>query len=438
MSRSARATGIVFSLFAGGVLGGAWAGAMAADHAKDPYARLSTLVRVVGLVERAYVDDRDEDAIVRAAIQGIVHDLDPHSRWMAPEEYAELQRDTEGSFTGIGVELRTDGDGAIITKVLPGSPASREGLQPGDRVLEIDGLPLDEDHPEATQALYGARGEVATLRVLREGWEHPATFTPTRDEVITPSVEVGFLEDGVGYAHLSLFQRGAAHELERALSRLSSETALRALVLDLRDNPGGLLTEAVAVADLFLDEGLIVKTWGRLPSEQAEHMATPGGLPASLPMVVLVNQWSASASEIVAAALQESGRAPLVGVATYGKGSVQTLFEHPDGSALKLTIARYYTPSGNPVAPDEGRAPDVLIPWPVSSSPRTRLLQRIAALDLDDATRAELTTLAEDVPDTTRRTRLPLAWDEPVATRASHDPQLAGALLTVRKALRRD
>lgn len=432
MAGTARATFVVFSLFSAGVLGGAWTGSLAAERARDPYASLGTLVRVLGLVERAYVDEVDPDKLVQAAIEGVVKELDPHSRWMNADEYAAMQRNTEGSWTGIGVELQPGEGGAVITKVLPGSPAAREGLQAGDRVVEIDGLPVDADHPEAADALYGERGEVARLRVLREGWEQPAWFEATRDEVHEPSVDVGFLEGSLAYARLILFQRGAAGELERALARLSSERPLSGLILDLRDNPGGLLDEAVSVADLFLDDGVIVSTWGRLESERAEHRATAGGVPAGLPVVVLINGYSASASEIVAAALQETGRANLIGTRTYGKGSVQTMYEHRDGSALKLTIGRYYTPSGNPVAPEDGRAPDLVVAWPVAATPRSKLKARLAEVGLSPAERDELTALVDALPDDPPRGRPAIPFDLPLTERPSRDPQLAAALLALR------
>jgi carboxyl-terminal processing protease len=240
------------------------------------------------------------------------------------------------------------------------------------------------------------------------------------------------LEGGLAYARLILFQRGAAGELERALARLSSERPLSGLILDLRDNPGGLLDEAVSVADLFLDDGVIVSTWGRLESERAEHRATPGGVPAALPVVTLINGYSASASEIVAAALQETGRATLVGTRTYGKGSVQTMYEHLDGSALKLTIGRYYTPSGNPVAPEDGRAPDLVVAWPVATTTRSKLKARLTEVGLSAAERDELTALVDALPDDPPRGRPAIPFDLPLAERPSRDPQLAAALLMLR------
>jgi carboxyl-terminal processing protease len=425
-SSSMKATGIVFTLFATGVMGGAWAGAAAMDRVRDPYAPLDTLVRVLGIIETAYVDEMPTDELVAAAIDGMLARLDRHSDWMTPEEVKLLQDDTQGTSTGIGVEFSTGSEGAIVTRVLEGSPAAREGITVGDRIVEIDGHAVSDDRDKVEAALLGPRGEVAKLLVMHEGASTPAPVDATRDIIHTPSVEVGRLSDTIVYAHLRLFQRGAAGELQTALGH---ETApIGALILDLRDNPGGLLDEAVGVADLFLDSGTIVSTWGRLESERATHEATPGGLPADLPVWVLTNGWTASASEIVAGALQDTGRAKIVGTRTYGKGSVQTVFQHRDGSALKLTIGKYFTPSGAPVADREGRKPDVEVPWPSPASPRTRLMARLADLALPDSERQDLLGLLAQIPAEDPRFHPPIPWDEAIAQRPAHDPQLAAVL----------
>lgn len=427
MSRSpTRATGIVFSLFVAGVLGGAWAGSAAAQRAHDPYAPLDTLVRVLSLIETTYVDEIETDRLVAAAIDGMLQELDPHSTWMSPWDYRDLQRDTHGSYTGIGVELRSEPDGARIVKVLPGGPAALEGLQVGDLILAVDGLQLHSGPPD--EALIGPRGTTAVLDVLRPGWEAPRKVQTLRDVIHAPTVEAGWIVPGIAYVRLIQFREGAATELEAAFTRLQEEAPLEALIVDVRDNPGGLLREAVSVADLFLDEGTIVSTWGRLEKERTSHEATVGGLPDRLPIALLVNGRSASASEILAGALQDTGRATLFGTRTYGKGSVQTVFEHRDGSALKLTIGRYYTPSGEPVAPKDGREPDVVVEWPTAASPIQGLREAIDRAELSDAARAELLAAIADMPRELVVQLQEIPWDRPLAERAQIDPQLAAAL----------
>ncbi len=433
-----RATSVVLGLFVSGVLGGAWAGQAAAQRVKDPYTPLETLVRVISIVERGYVEEIDREVLIEAAIDGVLERLDRHSTWLDAATWQGLQRETEGAYTGIGVEVTVGADGPRIVRVLPGSPAEREGLAPGDRLLAIDGTPVESaDADTIATALLGPRGDRATLTIQRDGWEAPQDVATTRDEVRTPALELGRLPLGGGadavYVRLRQFQRGAATELTAALQR---ERPGKALILDLRGNPGGLLQEAVAVADLFLDEGVIVSTWGRLEKERAVHEATPGGLPASLPVVVLVNGLSASASEIVAAALQDTGRATLVGAPTYGKGSVQTVFEHTDGSALKLTIGRYLTPSGEPVAPRTGRTPDVEVRWPVEKPPEERLRDGLIALDMPADTRAELLGLLADLPPSGARRHPKLPWGLPLAARVEADPQLRAAVDVAAQAVR--
>lgn len=431
LTPTARATFIVSTLFTSGVIGGAWAGSAAVDRALDPYAPLDTLVRVLGLIETSYVDEIPTHELVAAAIEGMLARLDPHSTWLDPQRAADLRADTQGEATSIGVEVRPGPDGAVVTRVLPGSPASREGLQPGDRIVEIDGKPVDAAHPWVTDALEGARGDVARLRIIREGQTEPTVVEATRDVVHTPSIEASKLDDDVLYVRIRQFQRGCATELQGALD--TAEKPWRSLVLDLRDNPGGLLDEAVAVSDLFLDEGVIVSTWGRLDSERTSHEATPGSI--SAPITALINGMTASAAEIVASALQDTGRGTLVGTHSYGKGSVQSVFQHRDGSALKLTIARYYTPSGQPVAASDGRKPDVEVPWPSPMSPRARLEGHISGLDVPAAQKAEMLGLLKVIGHGDPEARVVPPWDVPPQDRVRVDPQLATALEVARRGL---
>lgn len=426
-----RATLLVTSLALGGVLAGAMIGVAAVARAQDPYAHLDLFARVLTTIERDYVDDISAGDLVNAAIDGMVRRLDRQSRWLSSTQLEELQDQAEGATISVGVELAPASDGVTVVRVLPGSPALRDGLAPGDRILELDGKPLAGlDVSAVRTALEGPRGKEAVLTVIRPGWETPQTIETRRDKIHVPNA-TGALVQGVAYLRLRQFHEGAAFELEQELNRLIAEAGgianVPGLVLDLRDNPGGLLTEAVAVADLFLADGLIVSTRGRSGGEEGEvHQARAGGVAESVPVVVLINGMSASASEIVAAALQERGRATLIGERTWGKGTVQQVYRHGD-TALKLTVGRYYTPSGQPVADREGRPPDQQVRQPVVPTARDALVARLAALELAEEERAEITALLEALP-VEEPHYAPIPWDMAPAERGPADPPLQAAL----------
>lgn len=426
-----RATALVVGLFGAGLAAGAAVGEQAAERSLDPYASVDTLVRIMALIEATWVDDIDTDTLVQGAIEGMIAKLDTHSVWLGVERWRDVQRETQGAFTGIGVDVKLTDQGARVVRVLPGSPAQRDGVLVGDLILTVDGKPLvAADLHDAQSALLGPRGTPATLQIQRPGDAGTQTVQTERDQVDAPALQVGWLPKDVVYLHLSRFQQGSAQEVEAALARLASDGPIAGVVLDLRDNPGGLLSEAVALADLFLPGGTIVSTWGRIEAERRTYPASPDALDA--PMVVLVNGLSASAAEIVAASLQDTGRAVLLGTRTYGKGTVQTVFEHRDGSALKLTVARYFTPSGQPVAPRDGRQPDIEVPWPAMEGPSARLKAALAHVTLSDADRAELNALVDALPPTeVRLVRSPIPWDDPLDARLMTDPQLAAAYVHV-------
>lgn len=423
----------VSALVTVGMLSGAMAGNAAVARVTDPYEHLDLLARVLTTVEQDYVDELPADVLVESAIEGITDALDAQSRWLSAEQLQDLQDDAEGAETGIGVSIRRADDGVEVVDVLPGSPARRDGVQAGDEILAIDGQQLGGLSLDAiSDAFHGLRGEKATLTVKRAGQSEPLTIATVRDKVERPAVHVESLGSRRVYAHIEQFQDGVADDLLDKV--LAAEPHPRGLVLDLRDNPGGLLSQAVAVTDLFLDEGLIVATRARPGSalDLDEHHATPGGFPADLPVVVVVNGMSASASEIVAAALQDTTRAVLVGEQTYGKGSVQKVYTHLDPStpdreaALKLTVGWYTTPSGNPVAPREGREPDILVAYPRAAGAKEALLERIASID-DETLRSELDDLASQLADD-RPQRPSIPWDRPLSERLGSDPQLQRAI----------
>ena len=430
MTPANRATAVVFTLFASGLLGGAWAGVSAVDRARDAYSELDTLVRVLGTVEKYHADPHDPEELTDAAIRGLVDRLDPHSRWMSVREYRSHQDQTRGDYEGIGVELRIASDGPYVVDVISGSPAARDGVVAGDRILEVDGAPLyGLSFEEIADVLQGPRGAEAVLTIERDGTTAPVLVRTIRDRIHTPSVETARLPDGTVYVRLTQFQDGSAEEVTNALRRARREGGLERLVLDLRDNRGGLLSEAVAIADLFLVDGLIVTTHRRNGGEDEVYEASSDAISDDVSMAVLINGMSASASEIIAGAMRDTGRALLVGTRTYGKGSMQTVYEDRDGSALKLTIGRYYTPSGEPIADLEGVEPELEIPWPVETNAKTQLEAALSTVEgLAESDRAHLLDLASAIDTSSSQASASIPWHLGVLERLDVDPQLQGAL----------
>ena len=346
-------------------------------HNEDTYRYLKLFSEVLNIVEDQYVKKVDTKGLIYGAINGMLSSLDPHSAFLTPEDYKELQIETRGKFGGIGIEI-TIKDG-LLTVVAPleGTPAARAGIQPNDHIIKINGeLTRDMTLMEAVQKMRGPRGTKVHLTILREGQSRPLEFDLVRDIIRIRSVSTRPLEKGYGYIRISSFQSGTAKDLRDALKKLEKVNApMRGLVLDLRNNPGGLLDEAVAVADEFLDEGLIVYTKGRLKSQQMQFEAKKDSRLHPYPMVVLVNGGSASASEIVAGALQDHKRALIVGEPTFGKGSVQTVIPLEGGCAVRLTTSLYYTPSGRCIQAT-GIKPDVIIPRILAASEQTTVLPK--------------------------------------------------------------
>lgn len=339
--------------------------ALGAPADASPYQNLGIFARALAHIELSYVSAVDQDELLYGAIRGMVRTLDPHSDYLDPEEYRLLASDTRGRFGGVGVEIDVRDGWLTITAVFPNGPAQRAGLRVGDRFVSIDGLRA-RDMP-IEEAVRRMRGEPGTeVRVtLRRGDDQPALEVTLQREIIAvDAVEARVLEDRHLYVRLRVFQETTTRELadvlDEASERLRDKGGLRGLLLDLRDNPGGLLDQAISVADEFLQEGVIVSTRGRGGRELSVAGARRSGTRPSWPIVVLVNGYTASAAEIVAGALRDHRRALVVGTRTFGKGSVQNIIELPDASALKLTIARYYTPSGRSIQA-EGIEPDVVI-----------------------------------------------------------------------------
>lgn len=330
------------------------------DH--DIYQDLETFANVLTLIQQYYVDEIDSNKVITGAINGMLGSLDPHSAYMTPEDFKDLEEETSGSFTGIGIEISMR-DG-VLTAVAPieGTPADRQGIQSGDQIVRINGeLTKTMTLLEAVKKLRGAKGTSVTITVHRQDWKEPRDFTMVREAIPLVSVKSFELEPGYGYIRVSNFQASTTKDLNAAIKNLKKKRTLQGLILDLRNNPGGLLDQAVKVSDLFLTKGVIVSTKGRHKEEQMVFEAHAADTFSDFPMVVLVNGGSASGSEIVAGALQDHKRATILGTTTFGKGSVQTILPLPEGAGLRLTTAKYYTPSGASIQAT-GIKPDIVVP----------------------------------------------------------------------------
>ena len=345
--------------------------ALAGADIEGTYKKLRVFSQVLTYVQQSYVDEIDVDELMYDAVQGMLAGLDPHTTFMRPQEYEKLREDTVGEFGGLGIEVGLRGEQLEVEVVHLESPGAHAGLKAGDKILAVDGEGMSGRPLEASVRLMrGVPGTRVVLNVDREGWDRPRDIPLVRRQVRIPSVEGEDLGAGIAYVRIRAFQERTDQELSAALgearrrSRAQGRPELAGLVIDLRDNPGGLLDEGVRVADRFLSEGLIVTTRGRNPRNTEKETAKPEGTEPDYPVVLLVNDGTASASEIVAGALQDQKRAVVVGTRTFGKGSVQTLFGLDDGAGLKLTIARYFTPSGRSIQ-DIGVTPDV----PVAAAP---------------------------------------------------------------------
>ena len=336
--------------------------AVAAEEATpSSYQELQLLTDVMTIVRRSYVEEVPLKDLIYGAIDGMLLSLDPHSGFMPPEIYTEMKVDTRGQFGGLGIEI-TVRDG-ILTVVAPieDTPAARAGLEAGDQIIKIEGqLTKNMEIMEAVRLMRGEPGTSVTITVMRESFDKLKDFSLVREIIKVMSVKSSLLQDGYGYIRLAQFQERSSQDLAAALADLqkASQSDLKGLILDLRNNPGGLLDQAVEVADLFLREGLIVYTKGREAEAQMEFSATAAGTEPEYPLVILINGGSASASEIVAGALQDHGRAVILGTQSFGKGSVQTIIPLSDQSGLRLTTARYYTPRGTSIQA-KGITPDI-------------------------------------------------------------------------------
>jgi len=330
-------------------------------ESEDMYEKLKVFSDVLSIVQKNYVEETKPEDLIYGAINGMLRTLDPHSSFMRPDLYKELQVETQGSFGGIGIEITIRKGILTIVSPIEDTPGFKAGLKSGDKIIKIeDEYTENMTLLDAVKRMRGPAGEKVTISIMRKGFTELKDFTLTREIIRIKSVKYKLLEeDTIGYIRLSQFQEKTGGEFNKALDTLEQDdNPLIGLVLDLRNNPGGLLDQAVKVCDTFLEEGLIVYTQGRTEGQQMRFTAHPNIKPHDYPIIVLVNGGSASGSEIVAGALQDHNRAVILGTPTFGKGSVQTIIPLDDRSGLRLTTARYYTPSGKSIQAT-GIIPDV-------------------------------------------------------------------------------
>ncbi len=346
------------AVIVGTIGSGFYRGISASDE--ETYKGLKIFADVIELVEKNYVDTVDTEDLIHKAIQGMVSSLDPHSQLLPPEAFEELQIDTRGEFGGIGIVITMQKGVLTVISPIEGTPAYEAGIDAGDIIIKVDGESTkDMMLWEAVKKMRGPKGESVTITIVREGVTKPVDYKLVRDIIPIESVRSIVMKPGYGYIRVTNFQENTADDIRAALDGMDrGDVSLKGLILDLRDNPGGLLNQAVEVSDIFLDKGEIVSIQGRLRRHTKIFSATPDRRKNNYPVVVLINGGSASASEIVAGALQDQKRGLVLGTQSFGKGSVQTVETLRDGYGLKMTIARYYTPSGRSIQA-QGIAPDI-------------------------------------------------------------------------------
>ncbi|BBO83514.1 S41 family peptidase [Desulfosarcina ovata] len=368
-------------------------------NTEDTYKGLKLFSDVIELVQKNYVDEVDTQKMIEAAIQGMVRSLDPHSSLLPPDALKELQIDTHGEFTGIGIHVTMRNNLVTVISPIEGTPAYRAGIKAGDKIIKVDGT-VTEDLRDAVKRMRGPKGSTVELTVLRQGEPEPLAFSLVRDVIPIYSVKAEMLKTGYGYIWITNFRENTTSDLIEALDAMENGgSPFKGLVLDLRDNPGGILNQAIEVSDLFLESGEILSIKGRDGQNTKVFRAHANTVKRDYPIVVLINGGSASASEIVAGALQDQKRALILGTTSFGKGSVQTVETLRDGYGLKFTIARYYTPSGRSIQA-KGVEPDVEVKHRVLSAGGASGERMIKEKDLKNHLDAEPDdALEEPVPE---------------------------------------
>ena len=348
------------------------------------YKSLKIFNEVLDIVEKNYVEEVKQKKLIDEAVNGMIKSLDPHSAYLTPDQYKELQVDTSGTFGGLGIVISMQNDQLTVVSPIEDTPAFKAGLKAGDRIMKIDGqITKGMSIQDAVKKMRGPENTKVTLTILRKDMKEPKDYEITRAVIKIKSVKHNVYDDSIGYIRISAFQESTVDELKKALQQVNGKTKdLKGIVIDVRNNPGGLLDQAVKASDAFLKSGTIVSTKGRVKAIESKFVAKDDGSEPTCPMVVLVNEGTASASEILSGALQDNGRAIVLGMPTFGKGSVQTVIPLEDGSALKLTTAKYYTPKGRSIQA-EGIKPDIVVePIRVAESPENAEAHMLREKDL--------------------------------------------------------
>jgi len=361
---------LVFTVASAGIFIGRWT-TLGIGAEVEGYEELKVFSEALSLVRKNYVEDIKPKDLIYGAIKGMVGSLDPHSAFMNPDQYKEMQVDTKGQFGGIGIQIGIKDGMLTVIAPIEDTPAYRAGIKAGDKIIKInDEFSKDIGLHEAVSKMRGAPSTSVKITILREGWKETKDFTIVREIIKVKSVKSKLLEDGIGYVKLNQFQEQTAYDLSDALEKLTQQN-ISSLILDLRNNPGGLLNSAVEVSSQFLPSGKLVVFIKDRKGEKNEYRSGRNSTFATVPMVVLVNQGSASASEIVAGALKDWNRAVIIGTQTFGKGSVQSVVPLSDGSALRLTTARYFTPKGVSIQ-TTGITPDIVVKPEVKEGEKAR------------------------------------------------------------------
>lgn len=353
---------LLFFFLTGLILLGPYGDSRVSAIDRKTYQNLKTFTEILDRVEKEYVEPVDSDKLMQGAINGLMKSLDPHSSFMTAEMYKELEVETRGSFGGIGIEITILKDVLTVVSPIEDTPAYNAGVKAGDQIIRIDGKSTkDITIMEAVSKLRGPKDTTVTITIMREGMAKPKDISITRSIIKIRSIKSKIFDDHVGYIRISSFQERTGDDLKKALREIEAKgRPLKGIVVDMRNNPGGLLNQAVEVSDAFLKRGVIVSTRGRSKSMESKSTAKDDGDEPTCPLVVLVNEGTASAAEIVSGALQDNGRALVLGTQTFGKGSVQTVIPLEDGAAMKLTTAKYYTPKGRSIQA-EGITPDIIV-----------------------------------------------------------------------------
>jgi len=421
----------------------AWNYSTVTATTQDTYESLEAFSKVLNLVQENYVEEVDSQKAIEGAIKGMLFTLDPHSSYMKPDDFKELQVETQGSFTGIGIEITMKDNILTVVSPIEGTPAFAKGLKAGDKIVKIgDEQTQDLSLMEAVKRLRGPKGSEVTISIHRKGWADLKEITLIRDIIPIHSVKSKMLEPGYPYIRIINFQAQTTTDFKKALADLEKEGKIKGLVIDLRNNPGGLLDQSVKIADIFIDDGVIVSTKGRIKEQNSAFYAHGNGGKYKFPLVVLVNEGSASASEIVAGALQDHKKAVIIGAQTFGKGSVQTIIPMDSGAGLRLTTARYYTPSGRSIQAT-GITPDVAVASPISMSgenddkedeqgKKPKYLREKDLRHHIDNGLNENVTQKDEIPKTEEKPKakekVPATKEKPQSEELSKDPQLNTAL----------